>query len=104
MNNLNDLSIFKLSTKAILNEYIQLACLPSNLSSNFPKSNNDAYSTGWGVTRIDGDASKILNNVKLKVLNGSDCRSVLRNYQKNWNSQICAGYLSGNKDTCQGML
>ena len=104
MNNLNDISIFKLSTKVSLNECIQLACLPSNLSNNFPKSNNDAYSGGWGVTRIDGVASKILNNVKLKVLNGSDCRSVLRNYKKNWNSQICAGYVSGNKDTCQGTL
>ncbi len=78
--------------------------MPTNLSNNFPKPNNDAYAAGWGVTSMDGEASNILNNVKLKILNASDCNSVLRNYPKNWNSQICAGILTGTKDTCQGIF
>jgi secreted trypsin-like serine protease len=30
------------------------------------------------------------------------CSSVLTEFEKDWDSQICAGELDGSEDTCQG--
>ena len=93
-----------LEKKATLNNKIQLACLPQ-FSTDFPSSiqEPDAYAVGWGVS---SNASKIpeyeLNNVKLKIYNSSSCVLTGVDAVKNWDAQICAGDLSGNKSICYG--
>jgi trypsin len=59
---------------------------------------------GWGSTG-SGPATTILQEVKVPVYNFEQCK---KSYAEggvnmtNWNTQICAGYPEGKKDTCQG--
>jgi secreted trypsin-like serine protease len=40
--------------------------------------------------------------VKLTIYDESQCDNVVAYYEKDWGKQLCAGFLSGGKDTCQG--
>lgn len=57
---------------------------------------------GWGTTQQGGSVSMILRNVRLTLYDGRRCESVLPQANKNWAIQLCAGELSGGRDTCQG--
>ncbi len=92
-----------LSDEIELNSKIQIACLPKQKSSVYPSSNSTIYAAGWGATEYGGSISNALNNVKLKIYDESYCEmKSLIGYEKNFDSQICAGELDGSKDTCQG--
>lgn len=60
-----------------------------------------AYTAGWGTISSGGSASNSLLNVKLNIYGNNVCSSY---DSTDWNKQICAGDLSGQKDTCQGNL
>lgn len=107
----NDIALFRLTTAAKLNSYIQLACLPSRYRTEstigdldvYPPSGSDAFAVGWGLTAEDGITSSELRNVKLSIYEAeTECRSVRPDIPKDWTTQICAGDLAGGKDTCQG--
>lgn len=100
-NTLNDIALFKLETEVELNERIQVACLPTKKSNSYPSSST-AYATGWGTLSSGGSSSSVLREVDLTVYEERFCYNVASSYTKNWDSQICAGDWSGNKDTCQG--
>lgn len=100
-NTLNDIALFKLESDVVLSEKIQVACLPSSKSSTFPGTGT-GYATGWGNLASGGSSSTVLREVDLSIYNGNLCANVARGYEKDWDSQICAGDYSGNKDTCQG--
>jgi len=51
---LNDIAILKLKTEANLNEYIQIACLPSSYSTSYPEPNQQTWALGWGTTSEGG--------------------------------------------------
>lgn len=95
----NDISIFKLANPVVLNKYIKLACLPSTISNNYPLSDIPCYASGWGTLTEGGSTPDVLYNVKLSVLNSSECHNY-PNYIAE--SQVCAGNVSGGQDTCQG--
>lgn len=61
--------------------------------------NKFAYVTGYGTTRQGGQASQYLLYTAVKVLPDQKCEV----YQK-WNGEamLCAGILSGGRDSCQG--
>jgi secreted trypsin-like serine protease len=99
---LNDIAILKLSQNVTLNEYIQIACLPKSQSNTYPGTNIPGWIVGWGTTNYGGSESNLLRNAKITIYDSSKCNSVLPAISKNWYSQICAGELSGGKDTCQG--
>ena len=98
--NFNDISIFKLSEEAELNDYVQLACLPAKQTSSFPMANTKVYAAGWGskLQWADGN-SNTLQNVDMNVYDGSVCSDYP---YANWKSQICAGELDGGKGSCDG--
>ncbi len=103
LNNLNDIALIKLDSKVDLNEYIQIACLPMNVSSNYPNQNNMSYVIGWGVVDSNsGQQAESLRNVQIKIYESSKCDLVSPDLEKNWSSQVCAGDLDGQKDACQG--
>ena len=100
---LNDIAIIKLSKVLELNQYIQIACLPSADTKFYPQSNIDCWTLGWGKlgTNIQPDE---LYDVKLTIYNSSMCDMVAYGVPKIWESQICAGEYLGGKDSCQGNL
>ncbi len=84
-----------------LDNYIQVACLPSYVSSSYPSYPAFSYAAGWGSTSFGGQPSNTLRNVKLNIYDPSLYCTSFSNYAE-WNKQICAGEFTGGKDTCQG--
>lgn len=102
-NFLNDIAIYKLKTPVELNQYVQPACLPNpNSAIVQPTINANVFASGWGTLSEYGSSSSVLYNVQLTNYNPTTCNKVDSSLQKNWNAQICAGQISGGKDTCQG--
>lgn len=103
---LNDIAVLTLSSEVDLNDTIQLACLPNPKIENFPLGTDQAvWAMGWGEQENDGKfSSQVLNNVQLTLYDPYDCNLVLPEYEKNWNTQLCAGEMNGQKDTCQGCI
>lgn len=98
---LNDIAILKLESNAVLNNQVQVACLPPIISNNYPKASTLAYAAGWGTLSSGGSLPSKLNDVEIRIYTDQDCHQVSGS-PKMWNSQICAGDLSGNRDSCQG--
>lgn len=94
---MNDVALLKLESEVAFNEFIQIACLPSEI---LPV-NSTSTAVGWGLTSEQGSISDVLREVAITVYDGSYCKFTTDSI-KNWDSQICAGDLSGKKDTCQG--
>jgi trypsin len=60
---------------------------------------------GWGTTSSGGSLAKILQEVKLPVYDHAKCQSDYKAgglTMTNAETQICAGFPEGQKDTCQG--
>ena len=76
-----------LSSDVVLNNNIQLGCLPGIKSNTYPGTNVDVYAAGWGALNSSDVFSDSLNNVKLTAYDASSCNNVgtLNN------GQICAG-------------
>lgn len=102
---LNDIAIIKLAWEVELTDNIQLACLPDPNDTHYPMQTNiDGFIMGWGALSEAQNTPEILQNVIIEVLDGPEyCTSSPPEYY-NWDTQICAGYLPGGKDTCQGNL
>ena len=98
---MNDIALIELQSKAILNEYVQLACLP-NLNKTDVENSTSVTAVGWGRTSSAGSLSDVLRKVNITVYNSSACNDTNNELIKDWNSQLCAGDLNGKKDTCQG--
>jgi hypothetical protein len=46
---LNDIALFKLSKPVVLDDKVQVACLPNRLSkSEYPAPNTMSWAVGWG--------------------------------------------------------
>ena len=75
--------------------------MPSQ-SSSYPSPNRDSYAVGWGSTYYGGPGSSQLRNVKLSVYDNSLCTYTMSTLNKDWKTQLCAGDLSGLKDTWNG--
>ena len=59
--------------------------------------------TGWGNTEeLGGSTSDELMKVELDIIENSKCQKYFD--ETVINSQMCAGVLTGKKDTCQGGL
>lgn len=102
VNVLNDIAVLKLSSKVTLSSLIQPACLPDQKSNSYPVPDRASYAAGWGTLSSGGSAPSKLNDVQLTIYSSSRCTNVDAGSTKNFDSQICAGDLTGNKDTCQG--
>ena len=88
-----DIAILKLRSEVKLNSFIQIACLPKVFSNSYPTENSTAYVAGWGALSNGGSLSNNLSNIRITVYSSSSCANVPGT--KNWNSQICAGEITG---------
>jgi secreted trypsin-like serine protease len=59
---------------------------------------------GWGATSSGGDASDVLKEAQVPVVDDVPCGQAYSDPQWNWTApvMICAGYPEGGTDTCQG--
>lgn len=104
----NDIAILKLQVPVELNKNVQIACLPKEKSSEYPKAPKNAYIVGWGVTEFDiktkntSDIPDALQNAKVLIYESVFCEFRERYFDSK--SQICAGNYSGLVDSCQGRI
>uniref|UniRef100_A0A3B5B9X4 Proproteinase E-like n=1 Tax=Stegastes partitus TaxID=144197 RepID=A0A3B5B9X4_9TELE len=97
-NCVNDIALLKLEKSAVINDKVQLACLPQQdaaLSHNQP-----CYVTGWGRLYSGGPAATTLQQALLPVVDHSVCS------QSDWwgssakTTMVCAG--GESKSACHG--
>jgi len=60
--------------------------------------------SGWGTLKEDGKPSCLLQEVEVPVMSLQDCRNTSYNARMISDNMLCAGYLEGQKDSCQVML
>ncbi|KAG8429953.1 hypothetical protein GDO86_018778, partial [Hymenochirus boettgeri] len=85
----NDIALIKLSRPALLNDQVELACLPPAgqiLDNNYP-----CYITGWGRLSTGGNLPDVLQQALLPVVDHKTCT------QRDWwgspikTTMVCAG-------------
>uniref|UniRef100_A0A1B6D4D7 Peptidase S1 domain-containing protein n=2 Tax=Clastoptera arizonana TaxID=38151 RepID=A0A1B6D4D7_9HEMI len=100
---MNDIALLKLKTNANITQYVRPACLDD---TGLIKEKS-AIATGWGRTSFDSvEQNEYLLKVQLDIIDKSTCSAVFQPslYMPNGleDSMMCAGVLSGGKDTCNG--
>ncbi|XP_063230462.1 plasminogen [Bacillus rossius redtenbacheri] len=99
----NDIALLELSSEVTWSEAVWPACLPTGFSSY---SNTEATAAGWGwlqESSSKGGRADVLQKVKLQVVPNEECRDWYRSQGKKIkisDSQMCAGYESGGRDSC----
>ncbi|XP_055381466.1 serine protease snake [Condylostylus longicornis] len=98
-----DIALIKLNKNVLFSKYVRPACLW------FRSKIDDVEivtATGWGRTRYLGPRSDKLLKVDLKMIDRNKCNELYKReiklHRGITESQFCAGYLEGGKDTCQG--
>lgn len=98
----NDIALVKLSQPVTFSKTIRPACLQQTKEIGELK----AIATGWGHTGdLYQSESDELLKVQLDIMDVSSCRKAFEIYNSNLvinEKQICAGVLTGGRDTCQG--
>ncbi|KAK2820323.1 hypothetical protein Q5P01_023282 [Channa striata] len=97
----NDIALVKLSSPVTFTDYIRPVCLAA--SGSMLSSGAASWVTGWGNT-VEGDSlphPQTLQEVEVPVVGNRQC-DFLYGGSAITDNMICAGVLSGGKDSCQG--
>ena len=57
--------------------------------------------TGWGTTSFQGSASDVLLEILLPIWKQGDCENSYNSRSQITENQLCAGYKTGGRDSCQ---
>ncbi|XP_037948478.1 phenoloxidase-activating factor 2 [Teleopsis dalmanni] len=102
----NDFALLILSEAFVLDDHINVVCLPAQ--NGIPATGTNCYSTGWGKDQFGaaGRYSVIMKRVLLPIVEFNDCQNKLRGTRLGPKfalspTFICAGGVVGI-DTCQG--
>lgn len=100
----NDIALLQLSDPVSFTEFIKPICLPEDIKfiqQDFV--GNNPFIAGWGTTQFQGDASNVLRDAQVPIL---DTKACMANYSTVYrpvevtDTLICAGsYIT---DACQG--
>ena len=60
-----------------------------------------AIASGWGTLHEEGKPSCLLQEVEVPVMSLQDCRNTSYSPRMISDNMMCAGYLDGQKDSCQ---
>jgi len=108
-NGHNDIAILYLERNVEFTTLILPICMP-----NFPSLRSKSYVgtmptvAGWGKTQEGGESATVLNELMIPVLKNEVCRNTYAKLNRYFSEDqfdkavLCAGVLSGGKDTCQG--
>ncbi|XP_011645766.1 trypsin-1-like [Pogonomyrmex barbatus] len=95
-----DVALIKLSTPLTLGSNVKLIVLA--LSSSNIKPGRTAIVAGWGKTSVNSASSKILQSLVIPIVDEEVCRKIYARYRTVTSNMLCAGFTTGEKDTCQG--
>lgn len=95
----HDIALLQLERPLVENKAIQIAKLPT--ARSIPGTLCEV--AGWGYPSEDIiEAMNTQMFVRLPLLNQTLCRELLVNSSSVPNGMLCAGYIQGEKDACQG--
>ena len=95
-----DFAILTLSKQVRLSRGINTVCMPSYSNRHFIGIPGKTLSVaGWGLTSINGDISKQLKKVKMKVIKPQYCH-IYKEFDEEYDS--CVKPLNENEGTCNG--
>lgn len=99
---LNDIAVITLNTEVSFKDAQRIR--PACLWTKHDIDGTTTIASGWGYTTYGGQVSQDLMKVKLDILDIGVCQNSFDDREDIVinNSQICAGVLAGNRDTCQG--
>ncbi|KAM9311465.1 ovochymase-1 [Gastrophryne carolinensis] len=97
-----DIALIYLARPVNLGSEVQPVCLPQ--VGERIAVGTLCISSGWGRTGEGGEMSRILQEVKLPILDDGACSSALgtRGLPPLHRSMVCAGFPDGGRDACQG--
>ncbi|WP_372769732.1 trypsin-like serine protease [Pseudoalteromonas sp.] len=94
-----DVALIKLASPITDVEYVKLA---TDADAGQIQPGIEAIVSGWGTTSSGGDVSAQLLQVKVPLISNEVCNSTSAYGGKIANTEICAGFAAGGKDSCQG--
>ncbi|XP_046997816.1 serine protease snake-like isoform X1 [Schistocerca americana] len=101
----NDIALLRLSDRVHFNKFLRPACLYTHDTFSV----NKTVATGWGRIDYAEKPSETLLKVVLDIIDNKVCNNLWQSGVKISSlprgiapSMMCAGVLSGGKDTCQG--
>ncbi|EDV95836.1 venom serine protease Bi-VSP isoform X1 [Drosophila grimshawi] len=108
-NGRGDIAMLYLDRNVQFTDTIIPICMPSS-STLRTKSyvSTNPFVAGWGKTQENGKSSSVLMQLMIPVLTNEVCRTQYAKVNRYFNEEqfdkavLCAGVLSGGKDTCQG--
>uniref|UniRef100_A0A2K6P0D9 Peptidase S1 domain-containing protein n=1 Tax=Rhinopithecus roxellana TaxID=61622 RepID=A0A2K6P0D9_RHIRO len=93
----NDIMLMKLSTPAVINDYVSTIPLPTAP----PAPGTECLISGWGNTLSSGaDYPDELQCLYAPVLTQAECEACYPG--RITSNMFCVGFLEGGKDSCQG--
>ncbi|KAK0161454.1 hypothetical protein PV327_009923 [Microctonus hyperodae] len=95
----NDIALIKIDGTFNFDNGIRPVCLPER-GSTFTGENGIV--TGWGALSESGPASNVLRSVTVPILSNAECRATKYPSRRITDNMICAGFIEGGKDSCQG--
>ncbi|XP_055758465.1 transmembrane protease serine 9-like [Salvelinus fontinalis] len=97
----NDIALLRLTSPVTFTKYIRPVCLAA--SDSFYHNGTDSWVTGWG--KINEGKSlpspQALQEVEVPVVGNRQC-NCLNGVGSVTDNMLCAGVLTGGKDSCQG--
>lgn len=98
----NDLALLELESPVKFDAHIIPICLPRD---NEDFTGRMATVTGWGRLRYGGAVPSVLQEVQVPIMENHICQDMYRTAGHSkviQESFLCAGYTTGEKDSCEG--
>ena len=98
----SDIALIRVASPFTLSTNVApISAVTLNQESNLASNGRMATVTGWGTTFSGGSVTSTLRQASLPVISTQQCQATAYGSQITQN-MICAGYVTGGKDSCQG--
>ncbi|XP_044742258.1 trypsin-1-like [Chrysoperla carnea] len=95
-----DVAILELETPLQFSNTIKSLSLPGK--DEFLEENETVLISGWGTLEEGGQLATVLQAVEIPVVNQNVCQQLYSNFLDVTPRMLCAGYIEGGKDHCNG--